>query len=75
VLEPMTDVSQESESPFFFYYGPLTQKVGPNRYCGRVEKRIVRRANGKRRVLRRTVSGAPFVTTTLTVTFSAARAQ
>lgn len=75
-LGPITEVSQEANQQFFFYYSPLTQQLGPNRYCGPAPKRIVRRVDGKRIVTmttRKQCQVPPFVTTTLTVTFDAVR--
>ena len=75
-LGPITEVSQEANQQFYFFYSPLTQQLGPNRYCGPATKRIVRRVNGKRIVtksIRKQCAVPPFVTTTLTVTFDAVR--
>ena len=76
-LGPVTKVSQDTTSGVFYgFYDQLQTRLGPNRFCGRVEKRVVRRRGGTRRVEQRTVKQCyvpPFVTVTLAVTFSATR--
>ena len=76
-LGPITGVSQDTLAGIYQYsFNQQSFKLGPNRYCGPVQKRIVRRVKGKRVILRRTTKECyvpPFVTTTLSVTFAASR--
>ncbi|MEQ1737928.1 MAG: hypothetical protein ABL886_16165 [Rhodoglobus sp.] len=78
-LGPVTQVSQDTLSGLYAYsFNQQIFKLGPNRYCGPVQKRIVRRVKGKRVVLTRTTKQCyvpPFIATTLSVTFSATRAS
>lgn len=56
-------------SPYFY------SRFGPNRFCGEVNRALVRRVDGTRvvrRVKRRQCSVPPFVTVSLSVTFAAA---
>lgn len=76
-LGPVTQVSQDGLAGLtYFNYNQLISTLGPNRYCGPTETRSVRRVNGKRTIVKRNVRKCyvpPFITTTLTVTYSATR--